>query len=430
MTLLLLAGILPLAWSGLVLVLTRDGSGRDRRQKAVLGVMLAPVILGGVSAALSRFAPLPVVAPLSALPPLPVEDGARAVAAAGAGGWGTVVMLVWMVWATVALWRTARVAAATARLARIVRQAAGAGETRLTQAEVPPFAWWGGRIVLPVRLGVEMDARAVALVTAHERAHLRRGDVAWFLWLALIDAALWFNPFVRAQTRRCRLAAEIACDAAAAGEDRAAYARALIAAARLGAHERGPVPAFPGAYAQMRQRLTAVLDGPVRARRRGLALAALLLPLLGGMQMAAAQGALPAAAAAPERAMLRAPVAAAVSSGFGMRDNAYTHTRLFHTGVDYAVAPGTPVAAAADGVVARVYRVPYRYGVVVEIDHAGGLQTRYAHLRKAEVAAKERVRAGQVVALSGASGRSAGPLLHFEVWKDGKAVDPAAYLPR
>ncbi|HEX7800817.1 MAG TPA: hypothetical protein VF402_10730, partial [Asticcacaulis sp.] len=103
MTLLLLAGLLPLAWSGLVLVLTRDGSGRDRRQKAVLGVMLAPVILGGVSAALSRFAPLPVVAPLPALPPLPVEDGARAVAAAGAGGWGTVVMLVWMVWATVAL---------------------------------------------------------------------------------------------------------------------------------------------------------------------------------------------------------------------------------------------------------------------------------------------------------------------------------------
>ena len=70
------------------------------------------------------------------------------------------------------------------------------------------------------------------------------------------------------------------------------------------------------------------------------------------------------------------------------------------------------------------------YGKVVEIDHGNGLKTRFAHLDSQKVAAGETVKAGQVVALSGNTGSSTGPHLHFEVWKNGKTIDPETVLPK
>jgi murein DD-endopeptidase MepM/ murein hydrolase activator NlpD len=121
------------------------------------------------------------------------------------------------------------------------------------------------------------------------------------------------------------------------------------------------------------------------------------------------------------------PVAAPVGSGFGMRIDPFTGQRAMHEGVDFLVDPGTPVAAAAGGVVVFAGRHP-QYGNVVDIDHGNDLMTRYAHLSKVLVKEGAVVQRGRVIGRSGDTGRSTGPHLHFEVRFRGVAQNPARFL--
>jgi murein DD-endopeptidase MepM/ murein hydrolase activator NlpD len=119
---------------------------------------------------------------------------------------------------------------------------------------------------------------------------------------------------------------------------------------------------------------------------------------------------------------LLAPVAGPVTSGFGVDRGDH-----MHAGVDFGVPVGTPVAAARAG------RVTFAgasgtYGLRVDIDHGGGVTTRYAHLNRINVRLGETVRAGQNIGASGNTGQSTGPHLHFEVRKNGVAVNPASSL--
>ena len=109
---------------------------------------------------------------------------------------------------------------------------------------------------------------------------------------------------------------------------------------------------------------------------------------------------------------------------------AYPH---FHTGVDIGVPTGTPIGAAADGVVALagtnvVGGRAVGYGTYVVIAHGGGLYTLYGHLSRLDVVAGERVSAGERIGLSGSTGNSTGPHLHFEVRQGYQPVDPLPYL--
>ncbi len=127
---------------------------------------------------------------------------------------------------------------------------------------------------------------------------------------------------------------------------------------------------------------------------------------------------------------LIAPVDGPISLGFGPRPRPLDGKTAFHQGVDFPVPVGTPVRAPADGKISAVRSV-WGYGKVVEIDHGNGLKTRFAHLDDQQVTVGDEVRAGQVIATSGATGTlaDAGPHLHFEVWKNGKPIDPATLLP-
>lgn len=100
----------------------------------------------------------------------------------------------------------------------------------------------------------------------------------------------------------------------------------------------------------------------------------------------------------------------------------------FHTGLDLAAPSGTPVRAAAAGVV-RVAESPVGYGLHVVVHHGFGLVTLYGHLAAVTVHSGESVDAGSVVGDVGSSGTSTGPHLHFEVCRDGRAVDPTPWLP-
>ena len=115
------------------------------------------------------------------------------------------------------------------------------------------------------------------------------------------------------------------------------------------------------------------------------------------------------------------------SSSYGWRPDPFTGRMAFHEGLDFSAARGTPIRAAAGGIVIAAERTP-DYGNLVKIDHGGGVETRYAHASKLLVHVGERVKKGQVIAEVGSTGRSTGPHLHFEVRSNGAALDPRKFL--
>jgi len=121
------------------------------------------------------------------------------------------------------------------------------------------------------------------------------------------------------------------------------------------------------------------------------------------------------------------PVRGWLTSGFGWRRNPVLRSRQLHTGLDIAAARGTAVIAPADGhVVFAGYHSAL--GNVLVIDHGYGVTTKYAHTSAILVEVGDRILRGDMIARVGNTGRSAGPHLHYEVFKDGVPQDPMRYL--
>jgi murein DD-endopeptidase MepM/ murein hydrolase activator NlpD len=116
-----------------------------------------------------------------------------------------------------------------------------------------------------------------------------------------------------------------------------------------------------------------------------------------------------------------------LSSRFGMRRDPFTGRQAFHRGIDFSVPVGTPVRVTAAGTVVAVEK-QRGLGRLVKVDHGDDVMTVYAHLHEAKVRKGERVERGQVIALSGNTGRSTGPHLHYEVRLGGRVVNPLTYI--
>ena len=118
-----------------------------------------------------------------------------------------------------------------------------------------------------------------------------------------------------------------------------------------------------------------------------------------------------------------------VTSEFGNRRDPFTGERRGHTGMDLAVPTGTSVRAALPGTVTVSTYNQGGYGYYVMIDHGNGLSTLYGHNSQLLARVGQTVEAGDVIALSGSTGRSTGPHLHFEVRINGERTNPRSYLP-
>jgi murein DD-endopeptidase MepM/ murein hydrolase activator NlpD len=123
------------------------------------------------------------------------------------------------------------------------------------------------------------------------------------------------------------------------------------------------------------------------------------------------------------------PLNGRLLSRFGDRQDPFSGEGAFHTGVDISAAMGTPVHAAADGVVSAAEYAGH-YGRLVIIDHGNGMRTWYAHMSRFEVIPGQEIRRGEIVGYSGASGRVTSPHLHFEIRMGGSPVNPYPYLTR
>jgi murein DD-endopeptidase MepM/ murein hydrolase activator NlpD/Zn-dependent protease with chaperone function len=459
LSLVLVLLIVPVVWSALI-QLIRHVAGRkpalfsDRTEKTVIAIMLLPVATGLVFILIS-----PLLTPLNRsqvfYPPVFDEVAQVAVktlprfapqgpdlSALGAQA----VLFIYLAGLGFTLWRLWQ---GHDRLARIVKTAHPTANDRyVLSSEASPLAFaWGARyIVIPSVLIERLTHRELELVLAHERAHQRRGDPAFFLGLSLIEAVFWFNPLFVRQTRACRLAAELACDAMAVGEGaqaRKAYARTLLIALKYtNGCKAAPVPAFFSDKESYKMRLSQIMTASPRPRSSLVRLAAMCVlaaPVL-MLQMAFAEGRkLPAlsvvSAKIPDADTVQsgfiwhtAPVDAPVSALFGHRPDPVTGEPNFHSGVDFTVPIGTPVKTPASGTVTASAEWG-RYGQIIEIDNGSGIRTRFAHLGKRLVHWGDRVSEGQVIALSGNTGQSRPtPHLHFEVWRDEKPVDPATIV--
>ncbi len=116
-----------------------------------------------------------------------------------------------------------------------------------------------------------------------------------------------------------------------------------------------------------------------------------------------------------------------MSSEYGMRTDPFHGEQRWHGGVDFAGKDGSAVIAVASGVVTWSGNRS-GYGKLIELNHSDGFVTRYGHNEENLVALGSVVKKGQQIARMGSSGRSTGPHVHFEVFKNGRTVDPASYI--
>ena len=117
-----------------------------------------------------------------------------------------------------------------------------------------------------------------------------------------------------------------------------------------------------------------------------------------------------------------------LTAGYGMLMHPFYRTLQSHQGIDYTIPEGESIFATADGVVKDVLGKTSTSGITVVIDHGNGYTTSYSHLQKAKVKKREKVRRGDIIALSGNSGLSLSPHLHYEVRYEGVRVDPIHYF--
>ena len=128
-------------------------------------------------------------------------------------------------------------------------------------------------------------------------------------------------------------------------------------------------------------------------------------------------------AALPSRWPVRGPI----NSGFGGRSSPWTSKSEFHSGLDIGAPVGTQVKAPAPGTV--VFAGPHpEYGQALIVDHGNETKSLYGHLSRLTVTVNQTVQRGEVIALTGNTGRSSGPHLHYEIQVKGQAVNPNSYL--
>jgi murein DD-endopeptidase MepM/ murein hydrolase activator NlpD len=123
----------------------------------------------------------------------------------------------------------------------------------------------------------------------------------------------------------------------------------------------------------------------------------------------------------------RWPVRGPVNSDYGQRRSPWAPNSEFHSGIDIGARVGTPVKAPAPGVVIFAGQQA-EYGVTLVIDHGNNTRSLYGHLSRIAVAAGQSVKRGDLVALTGNTGRSSGPHLHYEIQVKGQPVNPHSYI--
>ena len=394
----------------------------DTRQLSVVPELSVPVSLAGAAPGV----PMVMVAPSAGLP--------------SAASWLVLVPSVWcliyLLGVAWTVWRWQRGHAMLRTLLRLARRRRLHGMDVLeVEAPISPMlvGVWRPRLLLPAHLA-QFTPEQQQLVIAHELTHARRCDPVLLLLATVLQALLWFNPAARWLAGQLAWAQELGCDrqvlAGCLPRQRQQYAAALVKQLGLQAQ---PLPGLAFGGGSMAERLLRMRDGQGRPSPALRVLTALLLCVIGAASLAL-QPALAWAVAAAPASMLAAPATAPalwrnpldtmrVTGFFGV---VRQMTPQGHSGIDLGARRGTPVHAAADGIVS--VSEDARLGKAVRIHHGAGVESLYAHLDRVTLTTGMAVTAGQAIGTVGATGLATGPHLHFEVTRDGRLQDPRQWL--
>ena len=301
------------------------------------------------------------------------------------------------------------------------------------------FAFFG-------RIYLGQDYQALALkerhfLLRHEAVHARLGHSWDVLWFTLFRTVAWCNPFAWKLLQSAQSIHEFQADRAAVSDpqDFLAYTRLLLTLQ----HKAQRLPVMNFHSHPLKERIMMLKQNlPQNSARRGAYL--LSLPLLAillsmstfRMEDVAQHVPLPEPVIqsltqitqeGSELPTLK-PVQSDIVSGFGMRIHPVFKENKMHRGIDFAAPMGTPVKAAGRGTVKDIQHLPETYGNLLTIDHGNGYLSRYAQLSAIKVEVGGTVQQGEVVALSGNSGLSTVPHLHFEILYKNDFIDPVKIL--
>lgn len=281
----------------------------------------------------------------------------------------------------------------------------------------------GLAIVAPVGISLERLSSAEARVGTYDRVARAQHDRLLEMDRRAEDLT---RELDRIQTKDAEIERLIAATAGVNAEATSAARRAEIAlrtpavpitSARSASDRRGRIET----YALVRARMAALAAQTDRLRREDRhvrALAGRILRVRG--LVASARLALTASVPSIE------PIAnAAITSPFGFRALPWPE---FHHGVDLAADYGTPVRSSAAGVVVSAGFEAGGYGNKIDIDHGNGFHTWYAHLSRVAVKPGDRIEKARTIGFVGSTGASTGPHLHYQIMRDGKAIDPTPFL--
>ena len=289
-------------------------------------------------------------------------------------------------------------------------------------------------IMLPEKIDQVLSRDELAVMCAHELAHIKRRDGALFLVLALVRVLFWFNPAIPRLTARVEQSAEECADALVVnkGADRKVYANCFVEALKFAAARPRLQPAYAPSFTPIdregrRKRLERILGEGSGSSITPTGKALLGAFAVGVGCLAIAQAAY---AVAPETRLAtldRAPLSGKITVEFGKSKNG----KKFHQGIDIRAPQWSKIVAPADAEVIEstdLYNGDPYWGKVIVLDHGSGLVTRYAHLGKCLVQPGDKVKAGDLIAKVGSTGKSSGPHLHFEVIKNGDFIDPRTVI--
>ncbi len=310
-------------------------------------------------------------------------------------------------------------------------------EVRLLTSDAPlsPLTLGSFRpvIFLPEAVLRHPEPSMVESVLAHELAHVRRWDDARLLMQRVLQVIYFFHPVVWLATSRMGAECERLCDGMVLTRGAIsprAYGRSLLEVLSLPLEGPEGVLAFEHPKRRYAMRIRHILESrpgrhPVHSflsLSAAVLVGVLLLPMASG-------GEEPETAAARE---FRNPLPGSrVTSRYGEQVDPFTGQPRHHRGIDVAAKAGSRVLAPAAGrveVATSRYEGGEAYGIVVILDHGGGVKTFYAHLGERLVEPGQQVEAGAILGTQGATGKATGPHLHFEVWAQGEAVDPGQYV--
>ncbi len=274
---------------------------------------------------------------------------------------------------------------------------------------------------------------------AHELAHVRRYDDLRLLLHTLVRVLYPLFPPAHFAVACMDAERERICDELVVSSGRLSrrrYAESLLSLLRTNLAPAAAVPGLSNPRRSLKMRFQSLLHDRISqpawtGRLLHLTLMLVLLPMAPVTTAGASGKPGSADTVAEEAAFLNPLPGERVTSSFGERRNPFGDGVAHHDGIDVHASEDSRVIAPAAGVVemaSRRWADNEHMGLVMLIDHGGGLKTYYAHLDAFLAQEGQRVASGQEIAIPGTSGKSTGPHLHFEVWRGDDKLDPADFV--